>query len=362
MRYINFRNLKANYLIPVEVFFYELYKLNITPPLEIEDFPPSMAALAKKYPQEAIEFCNISKRPAGTYMLERNITINNMDIFVFHPLRYRPTVQHTHQFFEILFVVSGECKNIVDQTELSLKKGDICFLSPDAPHTLMIHRHDTIVYSIVVRTTTFERAFSNLYNKDDIISDFFAHALYTNSSHTTPFLLCHTDCEDSLLQLIEQIVNEQLNQEKFSDRIINIYFELFIAELLRRHEQHFTVGKAAKNVGKINITAMLRYIQDNYKTLTLPQAASFFNCSEAYFSRIIKKYTGQNFVDIIKKIKLKNATELLLEGNKAVSDIIEEIGYTDSSHFYKIFKTNYGMTPIQYKEAYKKDNEEMRYY
>jgi AraC-like DNA-binding protein len=71
---------------------------------------------------------------------------------------------------------------------------------------------------------------------------------------------------------------------------------------------------------------------------------------------MIKKFTGQNYSGIIKTIRLQKATNLLLESSKTISEIVEEVGYTDDSHFYKIFKQNYGMTPTQYKEQQKRDN------
>ncbi len=352
MKYINFRRLTPGHLIPLEEFFYEVYRLGLSTPSEIEGFPPSMKLLAEKYPEVALEFCNINKRAPGPFVQEHRITLDNTDIFVFHRLRYRPTMQHSHQFFEILFVVEGECRNQVERTTLTLRKGDICFLAPNVLHTLEINRHDTIVYAIAVRTSTFKNAFTNICRRHDIVSDFFTHALFPSSSPITPFLLCRTNCEAELMSPLNQMICEQQKQEKFYERVVNLLFELFIAELLRRHELDFSIGELSTNANRQNIITMLSYIQENYKTISLSKAAAFFNCSESYFSRTIKRYTGQNFVDIVKKAKLQKATVLLLEENKTVAEIVEEVGYADHSHFSRVFKAHYGMTPIQYKVAH----------
>jgi AraC-like DNA-binding protein len=351
MGVIEFQKLERDRLAPLEEFLYEKYRLGLEPSLGAEDFSPTMTALAERHPETAAKFLDICRRVQEPYMPEDDCMLNDMDVFVYTVLRYLPKPRHMHQFFEILFVADGGCENILDKTGLTLQKGDVCFLAPDTPHTLLINRHDAIVYSISVRTSTFKNAFTNIYDKRDIVSDFFTHTIYQRSNSITPYLLCKTDREDVFLSLIGQMVDEQQNQKKFSGRVVNIIFDLFIVELLRRHEFDFTVGKATDNMRNESIIAVLRYIQDNYKTLSLSKAAAFFNCSEAYFSRMIKRYTGRNFIEIIKTVKMQKAESLLLENKKTISEIVEEIGYTDSSHFYKVFKAYFGITPTQYKAA-----------
>lgn len=349
MRLIPFHYIDKDRLNPLEEFLYEKYRLQLDDIPGPEDFPPSMAALAEKHPDIAQTFRDFCRRVQNPKLTEERYLSNDLDISVSPQLRYLPKPAHTHQFFEILFVLEGHCTNIVEQTRLTLRKGDLCFLAPDVPHQSVINNHETIVYNILVRSSTFQNSFASIYGKNNIISDFFTRNLYRKTKEISPYILCKTDCEDIFVRLIDKMIEEELNCKKFANRYLNTLFEQFILELLRRHENHFTIGESTLNVEYESISVIMHYIQSNHRTLTLSEAARFFNYSEAHLSRMIKRFTGQNYSGIIKTIKLKKATSLLLETNKSVSEIVEEIGYTDNSHFYKTFKQHYGITPLQYK-------------
>lgn len=354
MQKIPLHLLEKGYLIPLEEFLYEKYKLQLDNICGPDDFSPSMKELAKKYPDAAENFCNICTAGLNPNSTEQRYLDDAFDIALTSNLRYMYKPPHSHQFFEIIFVLEGTCENYIHQNRITLQKGDLCFIAPDITHQLFANSHETIAYNILVRSSTFHRAFTNIYGNHDIISDFFTRNIYQHND-SSPYILCKTDCESIYKTIMNDMISEKLNPGKFSERYINNLFDLFIIKLLRNHEYHFTIGQSTENVEFESITAILRYIQGNYSHLTLPDTARFFNYSEAHLSRMIKQATGQNFSEIVKTIKLQKATQLLLKTELSITEIVEEIGYTDNSHFYKIFKKNYGLTPIQYKEKHQND-------
>lgn len=350
---ISFTPISKDHLSPLEEFLYERYRLGVETLPDPEHSPPSLQKLRAQYPDVAAMVDDFCKRVQSCKMSrEESYLSPGMDLSVFMHLRYLPKPPHSHQFFEILFVAEGQCENRVEGAVLKLKKGDVCFVAPDVLHQLCVYNHETIVYNILVRTSTFQNAFHNLYGRNDIVSSFFTQNLYRKSAGATPYILCKTESEPIFYDLIHQIVEEEQQKKMFCSQYMNLLFNTFILELLRRHEQHFTVGKATDNVEAESITAILRYIQNNYQTQTLAETARFFNYSEAHLSRIIKKYSGRNFSEIIKTIRLQKAVELLEETDLSISEIADQMGYTDNSHFHKVFKQHYGITPIQYRKDY----------
>jgi len=352
---IPFRHLDKDRLSPLEEFLYEKYRLGIDNLEAPGVFPPSMEKLAAQYPEIAAGFYEFCHRVQNPKLVEGRFLSDDANIAIYSNLRYLPKNTHTHQFFEILFVLEGHCENEVEGSSLSLRKGDLCFIAPDVLHKVTANNHDVIAYNILVRSSTFENAFTNIYGNNDIVSDFFTKNLYRKSKETSPYILCNTDCEEILLSIFNQMIDELQNHRKFYGRYLNILFESFILELLRRHEAHFTIGKATDNVEHESITSIMRYIQSNYRDTSLSETARFFSCSEAHLSRMIKKFSGQNFSEIIRTIKLQQSARLLTETDMSISEIVEEVGYTDNSHLHKIFKQNYGMTPAQYKKQFGKN-------
>jgi len=326
--------------------------------MNITDIPEDFQILLSKSEEAKNEFWDMQKffHDAGLEELEELAFIEaDSDIDVNVPPRYLPPRSHAHEFYEIQYVYSGSFKQRILDTEIFLQKGDLCFIAPNTTHKLWVNSHDTIFINILVRSSTFRSTFMNLMGKDDIISDFFTKNTYKTGS--SPYILCKTNSEEILQRTILEMLDECALPKKYSERYLNSLLELFIIQLLRLHEFHFTIGESTDNVENESILAIMRYIQNNFKTVTLSDAAKFFNYSEAHLSRLVKKFTGKTFTNIIQTIKIQYSARLLLESKMSIAEIIDEVGYTDNSHFYRIFKQYYHMTPAQYQQDNLNQNE-----
>ncbi len=96
-----------------------------------------------------------------------------------------------------------------------------------------------------------------------------------------------------------------------------------------------------------------KYMQDNYhKPLTLEEVASVAGFHPTYFSTIFKKITGENFLEYVSGLRMKEARELLCDGHLRMEDIAERVGYADTKYFVKLFKKATGLTPQEYRKLY----------
>ncbi|WP_368263331.1 helix-turn-helix domain-containing protein [Clostridium disporicum] len=82
----------------------------------------------------------------------------------------------------------------------------------------------------------------------------------------------------------------------------------------------------------------MNYISSNYKSITLKDLSVYFNYSERQMSRILKDYIGKSFINIIQDIKTQKACELLRNADISINNIIDIVGYSNTSHFYRVFK------------------------
>ena len=353
MRFLNiYKTINKDFeqLTQLEEILCYLYKNNMMME-DISDSESASAAfqhLLAKNEQSKDNLWNIQKSFLDASLEEISFFTANSDLDVnVHP-RYLPPKTHAHEFYEIQYVYSGSFQQTIMNTEIFLQKGDLCFIAPHTDHKVWVNSHDTILINILVRSSTFRSTFMNLMGQDDIVSDFFTKNTYQSGS--SPYILCRTDSEEILQKIIMEMLDECARPKKYSVRYLNALLELFIIQLLRLHEFHFTIGKSTENVENESILAIMRYIQSNFRTVTLPDAAKFFNYSEAHLSRLIKKFTGKNFTGIIQTIKIQYSARLLAECKMSIAEIIDEVGYTDSSHFYRVFKRYYNMTPARYQQ------------
>ena len=99
------------------------------------------------------------------------------------------------------------------------------------------------------------------------------------------------------------------------------------------------------------MSEIINYMQANYVTVTLDELSQKFFLSKPYLSKYIKEQSGLTFGENVKKIRMKKAKTLLKNGNMKVESIAEAVGYQNVEHFNRLFKKQYGMTPVQYRNS-----------
>lgn len=92
-----------------------------------------------------------------------------------------------------------------------------------------------------------------------------------------------------------------------------------------------------------------KYLEVHYtEDISLEDVASQANVSPQYFSKLIKKNTGFNFIDWLSMMRVKKAKELFNTTNLSIKEVCYMIGYKDPNYFSRIFKKRVGMTPSEY--------------
>ncbi len=96
-----------------------------------------------------------------------------------------------------------------------------------------------------------------------------------------------------------------------------------------------------------------KYMQENHhRPLTLEDVAAVAGFNPTYFSTVFKKVTGENFLEYLSELRMKEAKELLCDGHLHIEDIAEKVGYADTKYFVKLFKKSTGLTPQEYRKLY----------
>ena len=93
----------------------------------------------------------------------------------------------------------------------------------------------------------------------------------------------------------------------------------------------------------------LAYHYEHYNDkIDLETLARQIFCSESHLARSFKKYTGMTVVSFVHKIRIEKSRHMLKEEGLSVKEAAERAGYQNLNHFYKYFKQYTGMTPAAY--------------
>ncbi len=97
------------------------------------------------------------------------------------------------------------------------------------------------------------------------------------------------------------------------------------------------------------VQATKDYLEAHYsEEISLENVAEQVNISPQYFSKLIKKNTGFNFIDWLSMLRVKKAKELLTNSNYTVKEVCFMVGYKDPNYFSRIFKKRIGITPSEF--------------
>ena len=96
---------------------------------------------------------------------------------------------------------------------------------------------------------------------------------------------------------------------------------------------------------------VIHYIRANtHQNLTVTEVAKFAGFSSSHLSYKFKKETGINLSDFIRESKLEEAKDLLIYSKKSISEISNDLCFSNQSHFQNVFKKHYGITPQNYRQ------------
>lgn len=112
-----------------------------------------------------------------------------------------------------------------------------------------------------------------------------------------------------------------------------------------------TVDDAARRVAAVG-----REIEDSFfDEWNLDRAAARAEMSRRAFSERFRVHAGKSFLEQLTELRLNHAARLLARGHHSIVGAAFSSGYSDLSHFYRLFRQRYGMTPKTWSERHVKN-------
>ena len=98
------------------------------------------------------------------------------------------------------------------------------------------------------------------------------------------------------------------------------------------------------------VLEVLRYLETNYASGSLTDAARMLQRDVAWLSREIKRRTGRTYTELLQERRLRQAAWLLEHTRQRISDIALSVGYENVSYFHRIFQKRFGLSPKKYRD------------
>lgn len=281
----------------------------------------------------------------------------------FHSFLFQNGTPHFHDYYEFMLVLDGEIVQKIEGHDYKYGKGSCCLINRSLFHkenfitrgSILFIGLSTEMMLELMQTSSTAYFKSERYIEDTKLFQFIHEDLkhpgkkaYLNfmpisnpSAHASYFY-----------RTTDSLMNALLFPKFGSSNIVRGIISQFFQYITSEDQYHYALITPYKNSDFLLFTKINNLIEKSRGKISRAELEAALNYSGDYMNRIVKKYTNMNLFYYSMTFRLKQAESLLISTNKPITQIVAELGFTNRTHFYSLFKQQYGITPREYRKNY----------
>ena len=247
--------------------------------------------------------------------------------------------RHSHEYNEVISVLSGCASISVDGVTHELEQGDTVLIPSELSH------------SFKTQSNTYYTAISFWHER--------------NQANFSPVNMLTAEKEITIFKkfkasgAFDRLLDYYYGSYTYKQELISSCLQEITVMMLESAEGKKPISSEGVTLENNNYRSYLieQYLQDNFtKSPSLEELAKFLHLSVQQAGRIVKKMYDQSFREKIVSLKINRAKHLLCDTDMPINEIATTLGYTLPHGFFTAFKAEAGLTPSQYRKENKKSN------
>ena len=249
-------------------------------------------------------------------------------------------VQHSHDFDEIVLILSGTGEHLVGDQVYPLKRGDVFVIKGDTQHGFRNARGLKMVNLMYDSSMLFAesndlRALSGFAYLFMVQPEILSQEAYPYTVYLDP------EATDAAEQLCDFLIRQLEDREGQYQAAVGYGFKALAAYLANHYQ---TRDNLSEKMGIF--TKAVQYLQYNAAgPVKLQEAAEAAAVSQRHLERIFLEICGVSPMAYLTDLRLKHADTLLRMTSKTIARIAEESGFQDPNYFSRVYKKKYGVSP-----------------
>ena len=240
---------------------------------------------------------------------------------------------HFHDFFELYYLEGGSRYMIIEGDIYAIEPGMFAIKAPYVMH----HSFGSV-------DVPFKRIV--LYFKSTEIE---SEALLNSLKNSTGVYKPNSKDSAYIHNILNLILNEDQKNTLYKEEFMRCLLNMLLINILRQNPN------PEKHTNNNLIGDIIDYIHNNYfEDITLKMLSKSFFVSQYYLCREFKRITNRTLVQYINVTRISNAQRKIMETDKTITEISHLTGFSNITHFNRVFKKYSGMSPSQYRKEYKK--------
>jgi len=248
--------------------------------------------------------------------------------------------QHFHQFYEIHLLLDKEANHIVEGNMFRIHNLDLILMAPSKLHKSE-YPAGPAVKRLIIQFQLPDNGNNELQHcMDKLLSTFHVPVpIYRFEREIQKQLASHINAIFHILKGTSELKTLQIHAELLQ----------FLSCIYNNRENNIYNQITDDNISA-KIYAISSYIHAHYQEeLSLESLSKEFYISTYYLSHQFKEVTGFTITNYIQMTRIRNAQQMLLSGNKKITEIAEACGFNSFSQFNRVFNKVCGVAPSKFK-------------
>lgn len=255
---------------------------------------------------------------------------------------------HTQGFYEVNVILSESANHTIGERTITVSKGDTFIIPPNVPHSYDGGKGFD-VYHILLHPKFLEKnsaelqmlpAFSSLFRIDPLLREKTTARLH--------FRLSEEELAE-LSEYLERLTAETLGSGAASAIMTNCAALSAVAWICQAYERR--EGKGAFSDDEAFQQSIAFIYENCARHITIAELSEIARMSRTAYTVKFKRVTGTSPGKFQTHYRVELAKNLLSNTSMPVSQIAVEVGCFDTSHLVRIFSSETGITPTEYRNA-----------
>lgn len=275
-------------------------------------------------------------------ILKEDYFLDKQAVYISKHNRFAPYPLHGQKFLEINYMFSGSCQQVVDGTKIQLKAGDILLMNAGAKHSISaLNEQDILINVLFTNKNITFKLLHDIHKSNSLSYQFLADVSLGNPLSQNYIIFTKNKNSDIKITM-DQMIEEYYLKNSYSNSVVESYLNILLIKIIRHHPMptHKIINAKQKLIFNI-----LQDISQDYQNITLSDLANKYGYNKNYLSNLITKMTGKNFSSLKTQERIIKANELLTSTSLPVRTIMDTVGITNKSFFYKKYKEYYNKLP-----------------
>lgn len=264
-------------------------------------------------------------------------------------------VEHSHEYIEVVYVISGKAIHQIGGKSYDVKRGDLFIINMNTPHAFFqdtSSKEPFVVYDLMFTLDFFDQSLTGSQSLEKLNQSFMFYSLFHGHRDFPPYFSVSGSTYTMFGELFNKIYLEHRGREKGYIEIIRAYLLQLIITIFRLDNSGTKSGGSLKN--EQTIAYIIQYIKENFRTrLSVRELSEKVYLNPDYLGRMFRTATGMSVGGMIQKVRIEHACHLLSTTERTVTDIAAASGFDDMKFFYSVFKKHMGVLPGYYREQTK---------